>query len=196
MGDQDTLTLLLNSVDQPAQDPLGLTREQFDADPYQTTPQAILFDTRKTSAQTQGGGTWRHRFADAGALRESALTLYAGQRDVTQWQAIPVATQANPRHPGGVIDFGRDYLRRSTRAWCGAGRTQSLIAGVATERQSEDRRGYENFTRQRRRPAARRDRRAAPPGIEQRAHAATCTCRARSNSRPRSAPRSACAAGA
>ena len=109
VGDQDTVTLLLNSVDQPADDPLGLTREQFDADPYQTTPQAALFDTRKTSGQTQGGGAWRHRFVDAGALRESVLTAYAGRRDVTQWQAIPAATQASPRHPGGVIDFDRDY---------------------------------------------------------------------------------------
>jgi iron complex outermembrane receptor protein len=145
VGDQDSVTLLLNSVNQPAQDPLGLTREQFDADPYQTTPQAMLFDTRKTSGQTQGGGTWRHRFADAGALRESVLTLYAGQRDVTQWQAIPVATQANPSHPGGVIDFGRDFSGLDARLvwrWENA----SLIAGASTERQSEDRRGYENFT--------------------------------------------------
>jgi iron complex outermembrane receptor protein len=145
VGDQDTVTLLLNSVNQPAQDPLGLTREQFDADPYQTTPQAIQFDTRKTSGQTQGGGTWRHRFADTGALRESVLTLYAGQRDVTQWQAIPVATQANPRHPGGVIDFSRDFSGLDARLvwrWENA----ALIVGAATERQSEDRRGYENFT--------------------------------------------------
>jgi iron complex outermembrane receptor protein len=145
VGDQDTVTLLLNSVNQPAQDPLGLTREQFDADPFQTTPQAIQFDTRKTSGQTQGGGTWRHRFADTGALRESVLTLYAGQRDVTQWQAIPVATQANPRHPGGVIDFSRDFSGLDARLvwrWENA----ALIVGAATERQSEDRRGYENFT--------------------------------------------------
>jgi iron complex outermembrane receptor protein len=145
VGDQDTVTMLLNSVNQPAQDPLGLTREQFDADPYQTTPQAILFDTRKTSDQTQGGVNWRHRFADAGALNESALTAYAGQRDVTQWQAIPPATQASPRHPGGVIDFGRDYSGLDARLiwrWDHA----SLIAGVATERQTEARRGYENFT--------------------------------------------------
>ncbi|MGL6109836.1 MAG: TonB-dependent receptor family protein, partial [Rubrivivax sp.] len=145
VGDQDTLTLLLNSVDQPAQDPLGLTRAQFDADPYQTTAQATLFDTRKTSSQTQFGGNWRHRFIDAGALRESALTLYAGQRDVTQWQAIPVATQANPRHPGGVIDFGRDYSGLDARlVW--RWEQASLVAGVATERQGEDRRGFENFT--------------------------------------------------
>jgi iron complex outermembrane recepter protein len=145
VGDQDTVTLLLNSVSQPAQDPLGLTRAQFDADPYQTTPQAILFDTRKTSGQTQGGATWRHRFMDAGALRESVLTAYAGQRDVTQWQAIPPATQASPRHPGGVIDFGRDYSGLDARLvwrWDSA----SLVAGVATERQSEDRRGFENFS--------------------------------------------------
>jgi len=144
VGDQDTLTLLLNSVDQPAQDPLGLTREQFDADPFQTTPQAILFNTRKTSGQTQGGGSWRHRFIDSGALSESVLTLYAGQRDVTQWQAIPPATQANPRHPGGVIDLGRDYSGLDARLiwrWDHA----SLIAGVATEQQREARRGYQNF---------------------------------------------------
>ena len=144
VGDQDTVTLLLNSVNQPAQDPLGLTRAQFDADPFQTTPQAILFDTRKTTGQTQGGATWRHRFTDAGALRESVLTAYAGQRDVTQWQAIPPATQANPRHPGGVIDLGRDYSGVDARlAW--RWDQASLIAGVATERQSEDRRGFENF---------------------------------------------------
>ena len=144
VGDQDSVTLLLNSVDQPAQDPLGLTRAQFDADPYQTTPQATLFDTRKTTGQTQGGANWRHRFVDAGALRESVLTAYAGQRDVTQWQAIPPATQGNPRHPGGVIDLGRDYSGIDARlAW--RWDHASLIAGVATEQQSEDRRGFENF---------------------------------------------------
>ena len=146
VGDQDTVTLLLNSVDQPAQDPLGLTRAQFDADPYQTTPQATLFDTRKTTGQTQGGATWRHRFADAGALRESVLTAYAGQRDVTQWQAIAPAVQANPRHPGGVIDLARDYSGVDARlAW--RWDHASLIAGVATEQQNEDRRGFENFIR-------------------------------------------------
>ena len=145
VGDQDTVTLLLNSVNQPAQDPLGLTRQQFDADPFQTTPEAIRFDTRKTSSQTQGGGNWRHRFADAGALSESVLTLYAGQRDITQWQAIPPAAQANPRHPGGVISLGRDYAGVDARLiwrWQQA----ALIAGVASERQSEDRRGYQNFS--------------------------------------------------
>jgi len=78
-------------------------------------------------------------------LSESVLTLYTGQRDVTQWQAIPAATQAAPRHPGGVIDLGRDYAGLDARLvwrWDSA----SLIAGLATEWQDEDRRGFENFT--------------------------------------------------
>ncbi len=140
------MTLLLNSVNQPAQDPLGLTRAQFDADPYQTTPQAIAFDTRKTSGQTQGGINWRHRFDDAGALRESAVTVYAGQRDVTQWQSIPPAAQANPNQAGGVIDLARNYSGLDARlAWRWEG--ISLVAGLATEQQSEARRGFENFVR-------------------------------------------------
>ena len=57
-GAAQQLTLVANHVDQPAQDPLGLTRTQFDADPFQTTPQAIEFDARKTSAQTQFGARW------------------------------------------------------------------------------------------------------------------------------------------
>jgi iron complex outermembrane receptor protein len=145
VGETDSVTLLANSVNQPAQDPLGLNRQQFDADPFQTTPQAILFDTRKEAGQTQGGGTWRHRFTEAGALQESVLTLYAGARDVTQWQSIPPEIQAGPRHPGGVIDFNRNYSGIDGRLlwrWDQA----SLIAGITTEQQSEDRRGFENFT--------------------------------------------------
>ncbi len=144
-GDADTLTLILNSVDQPAQDPLGLTREQFDADPYQTTAEAIAFNTRKTSSQTQLGGTWRHRFDDTGSLQESVLMLYAGQRGVMQWQSIPVAPQVSPRHPGGVIDFDRNFSGMDARLvwrWQAA----SLIAGMAIEQQREDRRGYQNFS--------------------------------------------------
>ncbi len=145
VGDGDQVTLLLNSVDQPAQDPLGLTRAQFDADPFQTAPQATAFNTRKTSGQTQGGLNWRHRFDGAGALRESALTLYAGQRDVTQWQSIPPAAQASPSHPGGVIDLDRGYSGldgRLTWRWPGV----SLVAGINSEQQSEDRRGFANFS--------------------------------------------------
>ncbi len=155
-GEADRVVVVLNALDQPAQDPLGLTREQFEADPDQTTPQAILFNTRKEAAQAQGGVQWRHRFGDAGALRESQLTAYYGQRSVTQWQAIPVATQVNPinpaiseRQPGGVIDFDRDYAGVDARLvwrWALAGdRAAQLVAGGTYDASREDRRGFENF---------------------------------------------------
>ncbi len=156
-GEADRVVVVLNALDQPAQDPLGLTRAQFEADPDQTTPQATQFDTRKEASQAQGGVQWRRRFSDLGALRESQLTAYYGQRSVTQWQAIPVATQVNPvnpaiseRQPGGVIDFDRDYQGVDARLvwrWALAGdRGAQLVAGATFDHSQEDRRGYENFT--------------------------------------------------
>ena len=143
-GANDTVTVLLNSVTQPAQDPLGLTRAQFDANPRQTTPQAFQFDTRKDASQTQTGVQWRHRFAEGGALQESAVTAYTGTRSVTQWQAIPPATQAPARHPGGVIDFDREYRGLDARLVWRWERAQ-LVIGASTEQQDEERRGFENF---------------------------------------------------
>ena len=55
-GARDQLVLIVNALDQPALDPLGLTRAQFQQDPDQTTPQALpqtapgqadRFNTRK-----------------------------------------------------------------------------------------------------------------------------------------------------
>lgn len=165
-GERDQLVVSINRIDQPADDPLGLTRAQFSADPRQTasvalpgdTPgQAGRFDTRKTVEQDQIGAHWRHRFAgEFGALRESQLTAYGGRRSVVQYQAIPVATQRNPnpppnteRQPGGVIDFDRDYVGVDGRLvwrWTLPGeRHLQLVAGAAYERSTEDRKGYENF---------------------------------------------------
>ena len=142
-GANDNVTLLVNSLDQPADDPLGLTREQFDADPRQTAPQATQFNTRKIARQSQVGLNWRHRFG-GGVLSASEVTLYVGDRSVVQWQAIPVATQAPPRHPGGVIDFDRGYHGADARLiWRFAG--AQLVTGVNVETQDEDRRGFENF---------------------------------------------------
>lgn len=155
-GERDTVVIALNHLDQPSLDPLGLNRADFDAAPYQTAAVATTFNTRKTAEQQQIGASWRHRFDNLGALSESALTGYYGQRSVTQWQSIPVATQRNPnpppnteRQPGGVIDFDRDYVGLDGRLiwrWALAGeRSLQLVAGAAYEESSEDRRGYENF---------------------------------------------------
>lgn len=143
-GEHDTVTLLLSDMDQPAQDALGLTRAQFDADPYQTAPVALQFNTRKNSHQTQAGANWRHSFTD-GVLRESSLAVYGGRRDVTQWQAIPVATQANAKHGGGVVDFSRDYSGAEGRLRLGW-TDVDVVLGAAMDSQRDERRGYENYT--------------------------------------------------
>lgn len=132
----DTLLLSASHWEQPAQDPLGLTRAQFDADPRQTAPQASQFDTRKEARQTQGGAAWH----DGGL----SLGSYAGKRAVTQWLAIPPGPQADPRHSGGVVDFDRRYYGTDLRyslAWPGI----DVTGGLATDWQDEDRRGFENF---------------------------------------------------
>jgi iron complex outermembrane recepter protein len=150
-GAYDRVVVVLNSLDQPALDPLGLSRAQLDEfGPDYTTPQATLFNTRKETRQDQLGASWRHIFTGAGALSESALTAYSGQRAVTQWQSIPAAVQAPPTHPGGVIDFDRSYQGLDGRlVWrwlLEGGRSAQLVAGASVDSSSEDRRGYENFT--------------------------------------------------
>jgi len=159
LGERDRVTLIFNSIDQPADDPLGLTRTDFDANPYQTIRQATDFNTRKLATQSQVGANWSHTFG--GVLAASELTVYVGERAVTQWQAIPELTQRNPtpppvttRHPGGVIDFDRAYSGVDARLlwrWSGA----QLVTGVNFERQADDRRGYENFIGDPRAPTER-----------------------------------------
>ncbi|MBA4177977.1 MAG: TonB-dependent receptor [Leptothrix sp. (in: Bacteria)] len=158
-GERDRVVVVLNSVNQPALDPLGLTRAQFDADPGQTTGvalpqqrpgQGFRYNTRKNTWQDQAGASWRHRFEHAGALQASQLVAYSGQRSVTQWQSIPDAAQAPATQPGGVIDFDRRYRGVDGRLiwrWALAGeRSAQLVAGASVDRSSEDRRGFRNYT--------------------------------------------------
>lgn len=143
-GSQDELTVQFGRLDQPADDPLGLSRAQFLLGPGETTAQALQFDTRKTLEQNQIGASWRHTFIE-GALRETRLSAYSGRRGVAQWLAITPATQAAPRHGGGVIDFTREYQGAEWRArW--AWEDWGLVAGLATDRQRDDRKGFENYT--------------------------------------------------
>lgn len=144
-GEADSVVLVLNSLDQPAQDPLGLNRAQFNADPTQTTSQAKQFNTRKQLWQDQAGLQWQHRFDGAGALRRSNVALYSGRRSVTQWLAIPPGAQAAASSGGGVVDFDRQYGGLDARLhWQLAG--LRLSTGLSQDSQRDDRRGFENFS--------------------------------------------------
>ncbi|NEV09054.1 TonB-dependent receptor plug domain-containing protein, partial [Achromobacter xylosoxidans] len=87
LDDASRLTIVANSVDLTAQDPLGLTYAQFQDAP-RSAALATQYDTRKTVRQTQGGLVYERHVDGANTLR---LMLYYGQRDTTQFQAIPPA---------------------------------------------------------------------------------------------------------
>jgi len=144
-NDTDRVTVLASDITQVANDPLGLTRAQIDADPRQTTSVAEQFNTRKTARQSQVGARWQHAFGEQSALRESAVSVYGGSRGVTGWQAIPAATQTPPKSGGGVVDFDREYHGLDARLTFQFG-SVDLVVGAATEQQTDERRGFENFT--------------------------------------------------
>ncbi|WP_422011471.1 TonB-dependent receptor domain-containing protein [Roseateles sp.] len=139
-------TLVANSVALPeAQDPLGLTRAQWAANPRGVDASALDYDTRKTVNQTQLGVVYERRLDAANALQ---LTAYGGHRGTAQFQAIPRATQASALHPGGVIDLARDYrgadLRWTLKSQLLAA-PLTVIAGLAHDTLDEQRRGYLNY---------------------------------------------------
>jgi iron complex outermembrane receptor protein len=144
--DADKWTLVVNSVALPkADDPLGLTRAQFDADPRSVDPSATMFDTRKTVDQTQLGLIYERRLDAVSSLR---ALVYEGHRNTEQFQAIPVAPQASPLHPGGVIALARDYSGTDLR-WSAKTRLAdapfTLVAGIAYDALAEHRLGFQNF---------------------------------------------------
>jgi iron complex outermembrane recepter protein len=139
------LALVLNYFDAPdAQDPLGLTRAQVNADPRQATAVATQYNTRKSVRQGQAGLVFTRT---DGAHTWRAMG-YAGQREVEQYLAIPPGPQANPLHAGGVIDLDGGYGGLDARwAWQGdwLGRPLEAVIGANADQQAQDRRGYENF---------------------------------------------------
>jgi iron complex outermembrane receptor protein len=97
------LTLVANALDQPeTQDPLGLTRAQWEANPEQADASATLFNTRKSISQAQGGAVYD---IDAAGWSWSAKG-YAGDRQVTQYLG---QTGDTPLGSGGVVDLDRQY---------------------------------------------------------------------------------------
>lgn len=146
IGDGGKLTLLLNTVSLPgAQDPLGLTHEQFDTDPTGVASVAEQYNTRKSVHQVQGGAIYDQDLGGGHSLR---VLGYYGHRDIEQFLSVPVSAQRNPLHSGGVIDLGNTYGGSDVRwNWKGdlAGRPFQIAAGVTFDRQQQRRRGYENF---------------------------------------------------
>jgi iron complex outermembrane recepter protein len=142
LGENTKLTVIGNSFYQPeAQDPLGLTKAQWQADPRQADPVAILFNTRKTVDQQQGGATLEQRLSTDTVLR---VTGYGGARGVRQYLALSGVGQTSS---GGVTDlngnFGGIDARLTTRYEL-AGGPLLLTAGAAYDQQHQQRKGFVN----------------------------------------------------
>lgn len=148
VNDASSLTLLLNSVDIKAEDPGGLTKNEWQDDPKQA-PRAEQYRTRKTVKQTQAGLRYQRDLS----LNDSvSSTLWAGIRETTQYQSIPYTVQQkSATHPGGVIDLMRHYQGIDTR-WTHQQDDNwvpfSFTAGLDYETMTEQRKGYENFVYQ------------------------------------------------
>ncbi|MDE5411075.1 TonB-dependent receptor family protein [Acinetobacter baumannii] len=144
LDDGSKINWVTNYVKIHADDPQGLTRDQWNANPKQQVPFLKQFNVRKDIEQTQTGVTWSKPINDKNELYAMA---YLGNRQVTQYQSIPKSTQdASINHAGGVIDFERDYYGADFR-WTGkqllANTTVSV--GVALDAMDEDRKGFENY---------------------------------------------------
>jgi len=143
INDVSKLSLLFNSVDIKADDPGGLTQQEWKQDPHQA-PRADQYNTRKTIKQTQAGLRYERQLSEQDDL---SVMMYAGERETTQYQSIPRAPQLNPTHAGGVIDLSRHYQGIDTR-WTHRGELLvpvTITTGLNYENMSEDRKGFENF---------------------------------------------------
>jgi iron complex outermembrane recepter protein len=145
-SDTSKLTIVGNAIETPfTQDPLGLTRAQLEANPTQAGVNAIAYNTRKNLDQEQLGVAYENKLS---VTDELFATTYTGHRGTEQFQAIPMAQEANPLSPGGVIDLDRAYWgidlhvadQRSV-----AGTPLLLVAGLNYDDLAETRKGYLNY---------------------------------------------------
>src|SRR4029434_7327405 len=82
-----SIIIIANALYHPeAQDPLGLTRAQWEANPRQADPAATLFDTRKTVNNTQVGVTVAQKLPYDSLFR---ATAYGGTRNIEQFLSFP-----------------------------------------------------------------------------------------------------------
>ena len=136
------VTGLINLFEQPlAQDPLGLTRAQFEQNPRQVAPVALTFDTRKTVDQQQAGLVVEHKFDRSNTLN---ARLYAGRREV--FQTLSFAGDA-ANSAGGVVDLDSRYRGVGvswTHATQAGGKPLNWTIGMEADDLDQTRRGFVN----------------------------------------------------
>lgn len=143
---QSRFSLVANVLDQPfSQDPIGLRREQWQADPRQADSAALEQDAGKVVAQRQVGAVYERALAEATLL---TTRLYFGTRELGNTLSTPLAPQFSNTSSGGIIEFERGYaglgVQLEHRIRLGEQRALRLTGGVEVDRMTEDRQGYVN----------------------------------------------------
>ncbi len=146
-GGLGRLSLLGNVLSSPeVQDPMGLTPALFEANPQQTVASADTFNTRKSAEQQQLGALYEYPL---GATQTLRVLAYYGERKITQYLSIPVASQAPAPSPGAVINLDNRYGGGDAR-WTYHGhlaqRPLSVLAGLSFDDLREHRLGFNNYT--------------------------------------------------
>ena len=140
-GGADRYSVVLNALNQDAQDPGGLTRDELQRDPAAVDPAVLKYDARKTARNRQLGVAWHHRFDAADAMR---LSVYDGTRRVVQF--LPFSGSFG-YSAGGVVDL-RDAFGGTRAQFTHAGelaaRPYRVAAGLDYGRENEWRKGWVN----------------------------------------------------
>ena len=134
--------VLLNGIDQPkTEDPLGLTKADYDADPRQAVVNAYTYNSRKTIYHRQGGIVYMNDITSADTIR---VLGYGGTRAIKQY--LPFGGSFG-LSSGGVVDLDRDFHGvdgRWTHAGHLAGRPLTWTVGVSYDYMNDHRKGYVN----------------------------------------------------
>ncbi|MCM3606080.1 TonB-dependent receptor family protein [Cupriavidus pauculus] len=136
------ITGQFNYFNQPlAEDPLGLTRAQAEANPRQSVAAATQFNTGKEVEQTQAGVVVDHRLGERDSL---SFRLYGGGRQLTQRLGF---SGAAPSSAGGIVDLDRTYGGGAlswTRKTTANGLPLQWTAGIEANGMRDARHGYVN----------------------------------------------------
>lgn len=142
LGENTRVTVIGNTLYQPeSQDPLGLTRAQWQANPRGVDLAASQFDTRKTVRQLQSGLAIDHRLTTDTSLH---LTGYGGSRRIRQYLAFAGTA---PASSGGVTDLDRHFAGvglRLTARFDALEQSLKATIGADFDIQNERRRGFVN----------------------------------------------------
>ena len=162
LSDDTRLTAIGTYLDQPlAQDPLGLTKAQWEQDPKQADIKATTFNTRVERRHTQVGAKLEHDFDADNTFN---LMAYGGNRFNLQYQAVGTNVagtgissafvknlnpNANNQTAGGIAQINRNFggadLRFTHKGTLADG-PYSVTVGTNYDTMTDDRTGYDNFT--------------------------------------------------